>query len=70
MLQLVPTDQNYDVVAAWRGVVAYAELNMWHAGCFGQSMKAQDWEHQLDGLSLGWVSARRAGRLIGFVNIA
>ncbi len=54
----------------WRGPVSNAELNELHGQAFGHPVLADDWQAQLAGHSLGWVSARDpAGVLIGFVNV-
>ena len=58
------------VELTWRGPVANAELNALHAEGFGHSLLDEDWEGQLARHSLGWVVARDADRLVGFVNVA
>jgi GNAT superfamily N-acetyltransferase len=58
------------VALAWRGPVANTELNALHAEGFGHSLLDEDWEGQLARHSLGWVVARDADRLVGFVNVA
>lgn len=50
--------------------MANAELNALHAEGFGHSLLDEDWEGQLARHSLGWVVARDADRLVGFVNLA
>ena len=57
---------------AWRGPASNDELNRLHAEAFGTRLfdaGEWDWEAQLTGHSLGWVAAREAGRLVGFVNV-
>ena len=54
----------------WRGVFVNDELNALHAEAFGHDVLAEDWWGQVNRHSLGWVCLRRAGRLIGFVNVA
>ena len=54
----------------WRGPVRNPELNALHAQGFGHRLLADDWQAQLSGHSLGWVCARDAGALVGFVNVA
>jgi GNAT superfamily N-acetyltransferase len=58
------------VALTWRGPVANVELNALHAEGFGHSLLDEDWEDQLARHSLGWVVAREADRLVGFVNVA
>lgn len=58
------------VELTWRGFVANTELNALHAEGFGGSLLDEDWERQLSRHSLGWVVARDADRLVGFVNVA
>jgi GNAT superfamily N-acetyltransferase len=55
---------------AWRGPFANAELNALHAEGFGHRLLDDDWESQVSRHSLGWVSAREGGHLVGFVNVA
>jgi GNAT superfamily N-acetyltransferase len=60
------------VTYAWRGDVTSTELNGLHADAFETRLYADDewdWLAQLHGHSLGWVTAREAGALIGFVNV-
>jgi len=60
------------VTYAWRGDVTSTELNALHADAFETRLYADDecdWLAQLHGHSLGWVTAREAGALIGFVNV-
>jgi GNAT superfamily N-acetyltransferase len=57
---------------AWRGAVSNDELNALHAEAFETrvfSAEEWDWKSQLDLHSLGWVTARAADRLVGFVNV-
>jgi GNAT superfamily N-acetyltransferase len=58
------------VALTWRGPIAKTELNALHAEGFGHSLLDEDWEDQLARHSLGWVAARDADRLVGFVNVA
>lgn len=53
----------------WRGAVRNAELNRLHADAFGHDVHESDWEAQIQRHSLGWVCARRADVLVGFVNV-
>jgi GNAT superfamily N-acetyltransferase len=54
----------------WRGAVRNPELNALHADGFDHRVLDDDWEAQLAGHSLGWVSARDGETLVGFVNVA
>lgn len=54
----------------WRGAVENGELNALHAEGFEHPPFEDDWKHQLNAHSLGWVVARDGGRLVGFVNVA
>lgn len=55
---------------AWRGAVEDGALEALHAVAFGHEIRDRDWDDQLRAHSLGWVTASRAGRLIGFVHVA
>ncbi|MCM2576835.1 GNAT family N-acetyltransferase [Streptomyces meridianus] len=54
----------------WRGDVDNASLNALHAEGFGGPPGTVDWWTRLHRHSLGWVCAREAGALVGFVNVA
>ncbi|MBN1858318.1 GNAT family N-acetyltransferase [Candidatus Bipolaricaulota bacterium] len=54
----------------WRGRFDNEELNVLHAEAFAHPVLPIDWVGQVEQHSLGWVTARDAGRLIGFVNVA
>ncbi|MDR3444084.1 MULTISPECIES: GNAT family N-acetyltransferase [unclassified Dyella] len=54
----------------WRGAFENTEVNALHAECFGHPLQGNDWWSRVNQFSLGWVLARRATRLIGFVNLA
>ncbi|MGH8940997.1 MAG: GNAT family N-acetyltransferase [Actinomycetes bacterium] len=54
----------------WRGRFDNAEANGVHAEAFGHPLVDDDWWAQVNRHSLGWVCARRHGRLVGFVNVA
>ena len=58
------------VAYAWRGPVEDEAIEALHAQAFGHERRDRHWCHRLDAHSLGWVTAIRAGRLIGFVNVA
>jgi GNAT superfamily N-acetyltransferase len=53
----------------WRGEFTSAELNALHAAAFGHPVEAHDWRAQVERHSLGWVTARAGGLLVGFVNV-
>lgn len=56
----------------WRGTFGNGEANQLHAEAFGTrvfSNEEWDWVRQTDRHSLGWVTARDSGILIGFVNV-
>jgi len=54
----------------WRSAFDNGEVNALHAEAFGHAVLADDWWGQVNRHSLGWVCLRRAGQLIGFVNVA
>lgn len=53
----------------WRGRFDNAEVNALHAEGFEHRVLDDDWWTTLNRYSLGWVCARRAGTLVGFVNV-
>lgn len=57
-----------EVVLAWREPLADAELVELVASHGGQPVPG--WWDRIRPHSLGWVTARSAGRLVGFVNVA
>ncbi|KQX25078.1 MULTISPECIES: GNAT family N-acetyltransferase [unclassified Sphingomonas] len=59
-----------DSAPTWRGAFENAEVNALHATCFDHRLFDDDWWSQVNQFSLGWVCLRRAGALIGFVNVA
>ena len=59
-----------DLEYSWRGVFESHELNALHAEGFGYPLADDDWRGQVDRHSLGWVCARHAGDLVGWVNVA
>jgi GNAT superfamily N-acetyltransferase len=59
-----------DVAVEWRGAFESAEVEGLHAEGFGHEVAAYDWLGQVERHSLGWVTARRGGQLIGWVNVA
>ena len=58
------------VAYAWRGAFTSAELNVLHAEGFEHDLLDWDWRGQVERHSLGWVTAREHGELVGFVNVA
>lgn len=58
------------VVFEWRGRFDNAEVNALHAEAFDHRLLEDDWHSQVHTYSLGWVCGRRAGRLVGFANVA
>jgi ribosomal protein S18 acetylase RimI-like enzyme len=58
-----------DVDYAWRGLFSSAELNVLHAEGFEHDLLDWDWRGQVERHSLGWVTAREDGELLGFVNV-
>jgi len=53
----------------WRGTFCNAEVNALHAEAFNHGVLDDDWERQVHEHSLGWVCARDADVLVGFVNV-
>jgi len=54
---------------AWRGELDNKELNALHAEAFHHPVLEIDWVGQVKAHSLGWVTARDADGLVGFVNV-
>ena len=54
----------------WRGAFGSVELDGLHAEGFGHPASGEDWWARVNRHSLGWVCAREAGALVGFVNVA
>ena len=56
----------------WRGAFGNSEVNALHAEAFGTRLFSDaewDWVRQTANHSLGWVTARQGGDLVGFVNV-
>jgi ribosomal protein S18 acetylase RimI-like enzyme len=53
----------------WRGAFTNAEINVLHAEGFGHRVLDEDRVAQVERHSLGWVCARDATGLVGFVNL-
>lgn len=53
----------------WRGPFTNDEVNALHADAFDHRPFDDDWQAQLDRHSVGWVTARADGDLVGFVNV-
>ncbi|MES5822050.1 GNAT family N-acetyltransferase [Streptomyces sp. RG80] len=58
------------VAYEWRGGFGDGEVDALHAEAFGHDLTSGDWHARVHRHSLGWVCAREAGRLVGFVNVA
>ncbi len=58
------------VACDWRGAFGNGELNALHAEAFESRLRDDDWRSQVERHSLGWVTARDADVLVGFVNVA
>jgi ribosomal protein S18 acetylase RimI-like enzyme len=58
-----------DINYQWRGEFDNAELNALHAEAFEHRVLDDDWRAQVERHSLGWVTAREDGELVGFVNV-
>jgi len=60
------------VVYAWRGPFTNQEVNELHAEAFDTRVFDEaewNWQQLTMAHSLGWVTARRGQRLVGFVNV-
>ena len=57
-------------ICEWRGAFSNDEVTALHAEGFERESGQRDWWKQVQEHSLGWVCARDAGMLIGFVNVA
>jgi GNAT superfamily N-acetyltransferase len=60
------------VEVAWRGAFTSTEANALHAEAFGTRVYSDDewnWRALAETHSLGWVTARTDGRLVGFANV-
>ena len=53
----------------WRGAFDNSEVNGLHAEAFGHPAAGDDWLALTARHSVGWVTARRSGDLVGFVNV-
>jgi ribosomal protein S18 acetylase RimI-like enzyme len=58
-----------NIAYEWRAAFANDEVNALHAEAFEHRLLDDDWAGQLARHSLGWVCAREAGALVGFVNV-
>lgn len=58
-----------EVACVWRGSFTDDELNALHADAFDHQVLDDRWNSLVKVHSLGWVTARFDGRLVGFVNI-
>ena len=57
------------VVYQWRATVDDRDVDGLHADAFGETAGSYGWRRARP-LSLGWVTAREDGRLVGFLNVA
>ena len=53
----------------WREAVTDQELSTLHAAAFGREEELAPWNERLERFSLGWVTVRRGGELVGFCNL-
>lgn len=58
------------ITCEWRGEFDNTDVNVLHAEGFQHRNFDIDWHAQVHRHSLGWVCAREAGVLVGFVNLA
>lgn len=54
---------------AWRAEISDRELSALHAAAFDHDEELEPWGERLERHSLGWVTARRDGHLVGFCNL-
>jgi ribosomal protein S18 acetylase RimI-like enzyme len=59
-----------NITYEWRGAFTNDEVNALHAEAFEHRVLDEDWVRQVGRHSLGWVCARDADGLVGFVNVA
>jgi hypothetical protein len=67
-MSLIDSPAGYE----WRGSFTNAEVNTLHAEAFGTRVFSEtewNWIDLTQKHSLGWVTARRQGNLLGFVNV-
>jgi GNAT superfamily N-acetyltransferase len=58
-----------NITYEWRGPFTDDEVNALHAEAFQHRVLDDDWVRQVGRHTLGWVCARDAGGLVGFVNV-
>lgn len=58
-----------EITYTWRDRIGDGELNVLHAAAFGHEVSDGSWSGRLERHSVGWVTARLGGRLVGFVNV-
>lgn len=58
-----------DPIFTWRGDFADDEVNALHPEAFRHPILDDGWRTQVERHSLGWVTARRDGELVGFINV-
>ena len=54
---------------AWREEIDDAEVSVLHAAAFDHAVEHEPWGERLERHSLGWVTARCGGELVGFCNV-
>lgn len=54
---------------AWREEIDDAELSALHAAAFDHEVELEPWSERLERHSLGWLTVRCDGELVGFSNI-
>jgi ribosomal protein S18 acetylase RimI-like enzyme len=62
-------ERHPEPVCVWRGAFEDSELDALHAEAFEHPLFDEEWKAQLERFSLGWVTARLDGVLVGFVNV-
>ena len=65
-----PTLGAVEITYDWRGEVDDDALEALHAEGFERAPASYEWSRQLEGHSLGWVTAHDGAGLVGFVNVA
>lgn len=61
-----------DPIITWRGPFKNSEVNRLHSDAFETKLYSDEewnWERLVDAHSLGWVTARLDGQLVGFTNV-
>jgi GNAT superfamily N-acetyltransferase len=69
---MIDVAENDRIEVQWRGEFTSSEANALHAQAFGTRVFGDDewdWRSLVERHSLGWVVAREADALVGFVNV-